>query len=207
MLLLPPLLLLEALDGADDEDCLGADDLLTDLPDEDDLETDCLDSDLGAEADDDLLWLDDAEELLCTGADDLASLLLLCTGAEDLVSVLLLCEGDEEVDLTLDPLLSFEPEDLLTELLVCEGVELPSELLLCTDAGDPEALLLVDLVVLAASLVPAFLLTLVFPSDLLAVPCDERVAVPSVLLEVDEVVTDAPLLREPELLVLELRVE
>lgn len=116
-MLLPPLLLLEALDGAEDDDCLGADDLLTDsVLGADDLEADCLDSDLGAETDDDdLLWLDWADELLCTGADDLASLLLLCVGVDDLVSVLLVCTGDD--DLAPVPLLSDEPEDLFTELL------------------------------------------------------------------------------------------
>lgn len=129
-MLLPPLLLLEALDGAEDDDCLGADDLLTDsVLGADDLEADCLDSDLGAETDDDdLLWLDWADELLCTGADDLASLLLLCVGVDDLVSVLLLCAGPDDLvsvllvctgddDLAPVPLLSDEPEDLFTELL------------------------------------------------------------------------------------------
>lgn len=71
----------------------------------------------------------------------------------------------------------------------------------------PEDLLSEDLVVPAASLVPALLLTLVFPVDLLAVPCDDRAAVPSVLLVLDEVVTVEVLLRVPDVPIFELRLE
>lgn len=71
----------------------------------------------------------------------------------------------------------------------------------------PEDLLSEDLVVPAASLVPALLLTLVFPVDLLAVPCDDRAAVPSVLLVLDEVVTVELLLRVPDVPIFELRLE
>lgn len=127
---------------------------------------------------------------------------------DDLTSLLLLRAGVD--DLTADPLLSFDPEDLLTEVLPCDGAAAPAELLLCPVEGVAETLLLVDLVVPAASLDdPVLLPALVFPVDLLVVD-DERAAVPevvSVLLEPEVVVTVEALLREPEVLRFELRPE
>lgn len=83
--MLLPLLLLEALDGAEPEDCLGAeDDLAADCLEGADLETD--EDDLEGEAEELLC----TEELLCEGAGDLTSLLLLWAGDVDLTWLLLL---------------------------------------------------------------------------------------------------------------------